>query len=109
MTGLLSCFDTSINMKLMEKGYNSDIRVFGDLYHIQTEDWGLDFKLIVTRIFKNGAVIKSFKHSYDPLLKNLPPSNRRTHLRESLRIQHLKILDLLQSGQILFEKTKINM
>lgn len=93
----------------MEKGYNSDIRILGDLYHIQTEDWGLDLNLIVTRVFKNGAVIKSFKTSYDPYLKLLSPMHRRTRLRESLRIQHLKILDLLQSGQILYEKSKISM
>lgn len=93
----------------MEKGYNSDIRIFGDLYHVQTEDWGPDLKVLITRVFKNGAVIKSFKTPYQQIL--LDASQLTTHrprLREALRNQHKKILDLLQSGQLLYEKAKIN-
>lgn len=93
----------------MEKGYNSDIRILGDLYHVQTEDWGPDLKVLITRVFKNGAVIKSFKIPYQQVL--VDPStttNNRPRLREALRHQHKQILDLLQSGQILYEKVKIN-
>jgi hypothetical protein len=92
----------------MEKGYNSDIRIFGDLYHIQTEDWGPDSLLMVTRIFKNGAVVKSYKVSYGDFINTSPLAQRRQKLRDALRNQHRKILDLLQSGQILYEKAKLN-
>lgn len=93
----------------MEKGYNSDIRILGDLYHVQTEDWGPDLKVLITRVFKNGAVIKSFKTPYQQvLLDSSTTANNRPRLREALRHQHKKILDLLQSGQILYEKVKIN-
>lgn len=92
----------------MEKGYNSDVRIFGDLYHIQTEDWGSEVLVMVTRVFKNGAVIKSIKTSYAELFKLTPQLHRRQKLREAIRTQHRKILDLLQSGQIIYEKGKLN-
>lgn len=92
----------------MEKGYNSDIRIFGDLYHIQTEDWGTDAATMVTRVFKNGAVIKSIKTSYLELIHSTPHLLRRQKIREALKQQHRKILDLLQSGQMLYEKSNIN-
>lgn len=93
----------------MEKGYNSDVRIWGDLYHIQTEDWGPDTPVMVTRVFKNGAVIKSYKTPYGDFINSAPVLTRRQKLRDALRNQHRKILDLLQSGQILYEKSKINM
>ncbi len=88
----------------MEKGYNSDIKIYGDLYHVQTEDWGPDLKILITRVFKNGAVIKSFKTPYQSFLAEVSsdPLYHRPKLREALRHQHKKILDLLQSGQILY-------
>ena len=93
----------------MEKGFNSDIRIHGEMYHIQTEDWGIDAAVIVTRIFRNGAVIKSFRTSYSLQIIQSPAIEKRSRIREALRGQHRKILDLLQSGQMLYEKTKLNM
>lgn len=93
----------------MEKGFNSDLKIFGDFYHVQTEDWGLDAMIIVTRIFKNGAVLKSFKTPYADLVQHLPLVLRKQKVREALRNQHRKILDLLQGGQMLNEKSKLNM
>lgn len=91
----------------MEKGYNSDIKINGDMYHIQTEDWGKDLQVVVTRIFKNGAVLKTYKASYSELLHSTPATLHRQKLRETLRSQHRKILDLLQSGQIFYKMSKI--
>lgn len=91
----------------MEKGYNSDISINGDLFHIQTEDWGVESHVLVTRIFKNGAVIKSYKTSYEEILKSAPLTHRRQRVREALRIQHSKILDLLQSGQMFYKMSRI--
>lgn len=91
----------------MEKGYNSDIKMGFDLYHIQTEDWGLDMGTIVTRVFKNGAVIKSYKTPYADIFKSMPVTHRRQALREALKNQHRKILDLLQSGQMFYKMPRI--
>lgn len=84
----------------MEKGFNSDLKIGSDSFHVQTEDWGLDSSLIVSRIFKNGAVLKSFKTPYGNLIQQLSPPLRRQTVRDLLRRQHGRILDFLQNGQM---------
>ncbi len=81
----------------MQKGFNSDIVVRGQNYHIQTEDWGLSNPFLVTRIFCNGAVLKTVKTSYDSVLKS---ESARTEeaIKNALRKQHSKIIDNLMSG-----------
>ena len=82
----------------MEAGLNSDIQIGHQEYHIQTEDWGWKTPFIVTRIFSQGAVIKSYKIPYQKALKSPFPSNQS--ICTALKNQHEKILDCLISGQI---------
>ena len=42
----------------MELSLNSDINLGNDSFHVQTEDWGVASPYIVSRIYKNGAVLK---------------------------------------------------
>lgn len=91
----------------MEKGFNSDLKIGSDFYHIQTEDWGLDSSIVVSRVFKNGAVLRSFKTPYGPLILNLNPLLKRQTIRDLLRRQHGRILDFLQNGQMFDEKLKL--
>ncbi len=77
----------------MEKGFNSDIIFRGEKFHVQTEDWGPSSSLVVSKIFKNGAVLKTFKNPY-------PIHFSRSHIRHVLKSQHTEILDLLLSGKI---------
>jgi hypothetical protein len=75
----------------MLKGYNSDLRVGATLFHVQTEDWGRDNPYIVTRVFKQGAVIKSIKTPYQSIL---PKGHYEENLiREAMKQQHYSILD----------------
>lgn len=83
----------------MQKGYNSDIQVRGKSYHVQTEDWGTQNPFLVTRIFCNGAVMKTFKTSYSDALRG-GPVNDLEAIRLALRQQHNRILDQLVSGQL---------
>lgn len=84
----------------MEKGFNSDVSFRGSIYHVQTEDWGLANPYLVSRVYCNGAVVKSIKTSYQEVLPShsafKPPS-----IRLAMRLQHEQILDLLMSGQLL--------
>lgn len=84
----------------VEKGYNSDVLIGGLSYHIQTEDWGYSNPFFVSRVFCNGAVVKSVKTSYASVLPEGPSSDRQA-IRYALRFQHEQILDLLISGQLL--------
>jgi len=83
----------------VEKGFNSDIHYMGLSFHVQTEDWGLENPFFVSRVYKDGAVVKSIKTSYDEILPNrihrLPEN-----IRVAMKLQHKKILDLLLSGQL---------
>ena len=83
----------------MEKGFNSDIQVSGVRYHVQTEDWGLENPFLVSRVFKDGAVLKSVKTSYSEVLPKGPRSGAQA-IRLAMRVQHQQILDLLVSGHL---------
>jgi len=75
----------------MLKGYNSDINIKGVNYHVQTEDWGQNNPYLVTRIFKQGAVIKTFKTPYSEILPNAHYDS--STLEQALKAQHFRILD----------------
>lgn len=84
----------------MQKGFNSDVAVQGTQYHVQTEDWGFENPYLVSRIFKNGAVVKSVKTSYEEVLPETRQADANS-IRLAMRLQHQKILDLLLSGQLI--------
>lgn len=100
----------------LEKGFNSDVIFRGMNFHVQTEDWGFNNPYLVSRIYQNGAVIKSVKTPYSEVLGfgssgieaglgawHRPSSRHRIDsqaIRLALRDQHQKILDLLLSGQL---------
>jgi len=83
----------------MQKGYNSDIQVKGQAYHVQTEDWGLQNPFLVSRIFKNGAVLKTIKTSHDDALRN-GSIRTRDAIQIALKTQHNLVLEQLLTGQI---------
>ena len=83
----------------MQKGINSDINVRGKSYHIQTEDWGSANPFIVSRIFTNGAVLKTVKTGYQDALRT-EPANSEEAIRVALRKQHNFVMDQLLAGQL---------
>lgn len=95
----MSHFETAVRTKRMEKGFNSDITVDGIVFHVQTEDWGRDNPFLVSRIFRNGAVLKSIKTPYTEVLPQ-PILLEPSAIRLAMKVQHDSILDLLVSGQI---------
>jgi hypothetical protein len=84
----------------VEKGFNSDISFLGSEYHVQTEDWGTGNPFLVSRVFHNGAVVKSIKTSYTEVLPRGPATESKS-IRLAMKIQHQQILDLLLSGKLL--------
>lgn len=83
----------------MEKGFNTDISLEGSRYHVQTEDWGHANPFLVTRIFKEGAVIKSIKTPYREIIQKVKNFDQQA-IRLAMRDQHERILDRLVSGQL---------
>lgn len=84
----------------MEKGFNSDVSWLGSQYHVQTEDWGKNNPYLVSRVFRNGAVVKSIKTAYSEVLP-FGPAIESKAIRLAMKIQHQQILDLLLSGKLL--------
>ncbi|MBX3020704.1 MAG: hypothetical protein KF799_03435 [Bdellovibrionales bacterium] len=85
---------------MVEKGFNSDVSWLGTQYHVQTEDWGNENPFLVSRVFRNGAVVKSIKTGYHEVLPSGPTSQSKA-IRLAMKIQHQEILDLLLSGKLL--------
>ena len=87
----------------MEKGFNSDLIFKGMNFHVQSEDWGMGNPYLVSRVYQDGAVIKSIKTPYAEVLGTGLLNRQRIDtqvIRLALRDQHEKILDLLLSGQL---------
>lgn len=59
------------------KGENSDLYINGNNIHVQTEDWGPEKAVLVSRVFKNGSVHKTFKLPYEKIEKSDLESQRR--------------------------------
>lgn len=49
------------------QGLNTDFYLNGKHYHLQTEDWGSDKPYLVTRLYCQGAVLKTLKRSYNDI------------------------------------------
>ena len=81
----------------MQKGFNSDINVRGQKYHVQTEDWGMQNPFVVSRIFCNGAVLKTIKTPYETVLR-LGSNQADEAIKLALRRQHSNIIDTLMAG-----------
>lgn len=81
----------------MQKGFNSDISVRGQKYHVQTEDWGTQNPYLVSRIFCNGAVLKTIKTPYNTVLQ-MGSIQTEEAIKLALRRQHSTIIDTLMAG-----------
>lgn len=84
----------------MLKGFNSDVMFKGGSYHVQTEDWGRENPYLVSRVFRDGAVVKSIKTAYHEVLPVGAVWESRA-IQLALKIQHQQILELLLSGRLI--------
>lgn len=83
----------------MIAGLNSDIRVGGISYHIQTEDWGFEKSCFVTQVFSGGRSIRQIKVMYEKVFgNNGAPSI--AELEKALEVQHNKVLDFVQTRKL---------
>lgn len=53
----------------MLTGHNTDLKVKGEIYHIQTEDGGINNPVITTLLYSKGAILASKKISYADIIK----------------------------------------
>ncbi|MBK9293458.1 MAG: hypothetical protein IPM57_03300 [Oligoflexia bacterium] len=89
----------------MEKGFNSDIILQGKTFHVQTEDWGADKALVVTRVYQSGSVVWTIKTTYLSIEQTSPATGQKA-IEYGMREQHQKVLDQLISGALTISSLK---
>ncbi len=85
----------------MQKGFNSDVNFKGQKYHVQTEDWGFQNPYLVSRIFRQGAVLRTIKTSYTEILLDPTPRTQEDAIQQALRSQHTLVVEQILSGEFL--------
>jgi pyruvate/2-oxoglutarate dehydrogenase complex dihydrolipoamide acyltransferase (E2) component len=76
-------------------GYNHNIRYKGDVFHVQTEDSGINNPHIITLLYRGGTILASKKTSYADILKI---ENLEQVVEELMKEQHKEILRKLKAG-----------
>ncbi|MBA3441944.1 MAG: hypothetical protein H0T92_18955 [Pyrinomonadaceae bacterium] len=81
----------------MITGFNTDVEHDGVVYHVQTEDKGLDSPLILSLIYVGGAILASKRSPYDDLIT---AGFSESALAERLQRQHKLICAAISVGRI---------
>ncbi len=81
----------------MITGYNTDVEHDGVVYHVQTEDKGLDTPLILSLVYSGGAILASKRSRYEDLIAS---GFSDEALSERLKRQHLLICAAIHAGRV---------
>src|SRR5205085_6258934 len=76
---------------------NTDIEHNGTVYHVQTEDKGLDAPIILSLVYVGGAILASKRSPYDDLVA---AGYNAQVLAERLQRQHKLICAAINAGRI---------
>jgi hypothetical protein len=79
-------------------GYNHNIKYQKQLFHVQTEDSGVDNPHIFTHLFLNGMVVASLRFDYHHL--EFEPEEEEASVRALMQEQHKKMLRHLWRGEL---------
>ena len=81
----------------MITGYNTDVEFDGVVYHVQTEDKGLDTPVILSLVYSGGAILASKRSPYDDLVAR---GFDEDVLAARLQRQHKLICAAVHAGRI---------
>jgi len=77
-------------------GYNNNVTYKGKVYHVQTEDSGLNNPIIVTLLYFKGTILASKKTNYSHLIGH---KDIKKSVRELMQEQHKTMLKELIAGK----------
>lgn len=80
----------------MQVGYNTNIPYKGKVYHVQTEDTGIESYQIISLLYYKGAILHSRKSNYENL-KDDPELKEK--VREMMKDQHKVLCKELIAGK----------
>jgi hypothetical protein len=72
-------------------GYNHNVRYAGRLWHVQTEDSGVQNPHVFTHLFHNGTILATKRGDYDPAAEV-------SAVQKLMQAQHKAVLKELKSG-----------
>jgi len=85
------------NFMRAQVGFNNNVKYGGNVFHIQTEDSGLDRPHIITHLFADGGrIIKSNKRSYATEVKR---DDVAAYVRQLMKGQHMEMAIMLREGK----------
>jgi hypothetical protein len=88
----------------MLTGFNTDFRYKGTVYHVQTEDNGVGNPVIVTLLYRGGAILASRKTSYADILKF---NKLEKVVREIMEEQHKQVIKDLVAGSFTLKEENL--
>ncbi len=82
----------------MITGFNTDIEFEGKVFHVQTEDRGLDNPVIESLVYVGGEILASRKTSYVDLLES--GAEAEHEVQQRLKAQHAEMIREIRSGAL---------
>jgi hypothetical protein len=80
----------------MNTGYNTDVEHQGRVFHVQTEDKGLDNPIVETLIYCGGEILTSRRSSYEQLVGTERHSEEEVQRR--MEAQHQGLIREIRNG-----------
>jgi hypothetical protein len=77
-------------------GYNHNIGYKGEVFHVQTEDSGINTPHIITLLYRGGNILASKKTSYADIVKM---GNLSQVVEDLMKEQHKDMLRRLKNGE----------
>src|SRR6202051_3626321 len=89
----------------MNFGFNSNVRVEGVTYHVQTEDRGPSHPFLDTVVYQAGRVVHKRSTSYQDLAGSIADEGTLPRqLHERLAQQHRDVIAQLEAGALILNE-----
>jgi hypothetical protein len=82
----------------MSSGFNTDVRIGAQIFHVQTEDRGPTHPVIDSLVYYNGQILHRRSSSYQEFVATHGLSEEQ--LRERVEQQHRGVIEALRSGAL---------
>jgi hypothetical protein len=96
----LKALEAEMNRPVFRKaqvGYNNNLKYKDAVYHVQTEDSGLDRPHVITHLFADGGrIIKSIKRSYEAEVTRPDVTD---HVKALMKAQQMEMVIALRDGK----------
>src|ERR1700687_5136249 len=85
----------------MSSGFNADVRVGEQVFHVQTEDRGPAYPVIDTAVYQNGRVLHRRSSNYEQFAAT--PEFSTDDLRQRVEERHRFVIEDLRAGALAAE------